>query len=60
MRDELRRSLVFSILFSFCIAGVAPAVADDYWLQVTSQRSEGEALAVVGAFFGHFNPSKSL
>jgi hypothetical protein len=45
MRDELRRSLVFSILFCFCIAGVAPAVADDYYVQVTSQRSEGEALA---------------
>jgi hypothetical protein len=45
-RDELRRSVViFVVLFSSCLAAAAPAMADDYYVQVTSQRSEGEALA---------------
>jgi SPOR domain len=46
MRNELRRSvIIFAVLFSLCLAVAAPAMADDYWVQVTSRRSEAEALA---------------
>jgi S1-C subfamily serine protease len=46
MRNELRRSaIIFAVLFSLCLAVAAPAMADDYYVQVSSQRSVAEVLA---------------
>ena len=46
MRNELHRSaIIFAVLFYLCLAVAAPAMADEYYVQVSSQRSEASLAA---------------
>src|SRR5262245_38161820 len=55
MRNNLRRpTVIFSVLLSFCTTANSPAIADFYYVQVSSQRSESDARAAYRALQSRF------